>query len=237
MAARQTIVILNGSSVLSDQEAAYPIPMMQKQFDTQVLPAWGELIVAPQLEFETMANIGKLPADCWPMILNRHSADPGALGWHTKDGVKVYGRIYVGDCLQYGISWTVDCQHELIETCGDPTADLLFTMPDGTRVARELCDAVESDDQAVIIDGVKLSNFTYPSYFGNGGAQRYDFQQRLKGPCSALTPGGYMEILPPGATAWTMKQEDRIGGLAGRRFQMRRFRRELRIAKIVRPAI
>lgn len=230
---RQTIVIVNGSNLLTDSEAAYPIPMMQKQFDDQVLPAWGDKIVAPQLEFAPMSEISKLPADCWPMILNRHSADPGALGWHTEDGRKIYGRVYVGDCMQYGISWTVDCQHELIETCGDPTAELLFTMADGMRVARELCDAVEADDQAVIIDGVKLSNFVFPSYFSGGGTQqRYDYQGHLRGPCAALTDGGYMELLPPGSSSWTMKQQDRANGLAGRRFQMRRFRREMRIAKL-----
>ncbi len=226
--ARQAIVIVNASNVLTDTEAAYPIPMMQKQIDTQLLPAWGGGVVDSELHFATAAEIPTLPADCWPIFLNRHSTDPGALGWHTEEGVKVFGRVFVGDCLHYGLVWTIDAMHEIIETMGDPNATQTFKMEDGTIAAKELADAVEADDQAVVIDGVKLTNFVFPSYFSSGGAAKYDQQGNLRGPCPTLTDGGYMELLPPGAAEWSMRQQDHRNGLSGRRVQMLRFRHLLR---------
>lgn len=226
--ARQAIVIVNASNILTDWEASGPIPMMQKQIDTQVLPAWGAGVVDCELHFATAAEIPKLPADCWPIFLNRHSSDLGALGWHTDEKTKVYGRVFVGDCMQYNLVWTIDAMHEIIETMGDPNAVETVTMSDGIIAAKELCDAVEADEQAVIIDGVKLTNFVFPSYFGHGGSGKYDQQGNLHGPCPTLTDGGYMELLTPGASQWTMRQQDHRNGLSGRRVQMRRFRHLLR---------
>ena len=66
---------------------------------------------------------------------------------------------------------------------------------DDRLAAFEVRDAVESDDVAFEIDGVKVTDFVLPGYFSADHASgRYDFGGHLSAPCSALTPGGYMSV-------------------------------------------
>src|ERR1051326_1342128 len=103
-----TIVIINASNVLTDDQVRAVLPAMQKQIDRDFLPIWGKEAVAARLEFLPWSRRAETPAGAWPIYLNRHSSDPGALGWHTDEGQKIFGRVFVGDCIRYGISWTVD---------------------------------------------------------------------------------------------------------------------------------
>jgi hypothetical protein len=123
------IVIVNASPVLSDAEAAAIVPALQVWDDTMLAPAWG----FDKCTYTFMPR-HQLPAPGdtrWPVFLNRHSLDATALGWHDDQSTQIFGRVFVGDCIQYGISWTVDCSHEVAEMRGDPTNNKTWTMPDG----------------------------------------------------------------------------------------------------------
>lgn len=200
------ICVVNASPVLSDAEAAAVVPALQKWDDTMVAPAWG----FEKCVYSFMPR-GKLPGpgdQRWPIFLNRHSSDPGALGWHDDQIGKVFGRVFVGDCILAGVSWTVDLSHEAAEMRGNPTLNRTWTMRDGRLALVELADPVEDDVLAIEVDGVKLSDFVLPAYFSTGPGP-YDYKGRLGAPCPSLAPGGYQSIYDAGA--WTQLTAMRIG--------------------------
>lgn len=181
------ISIINASHVMLDSSLKAMLPAFQKYVDHYVGPAW---TVSADLHFVPWG--AKADPHHWWILINNHSDVDGALGYHdTQPNGLPYARIFAGDDLKYGASVPVTITHELAEMLGDPGASA--TVQVGFRFyARELCDAVEADEQAIAIDGVPCSNFVLPPYFRRGSAGPWDYQKNLAGPVPALTPGGYM---------------------------------------------
>lgn len=208
------IVIVNASTVLTDADVQSVLPGLQAWDDLYLRASWG--LDRCVYSFMTLAQLqtGGLAAvrGAWPIFLNRHSQDPGALGWHTDDAGITYGRVFVGDCLRYGVSWTVDLSHEAGETRVDPHVDNLFTMGDGRIVLREVGDAVEADENGIVIGNGLFTDFTMPDYFSGKTAGRFDFRDTLKACCPALLPGGYMAVFENGG--WTQIAARYLGGPA-----------------------
>ena len=225
------IVVVNASNVLTDAEVTAVIPAIQKWDDSLLRPAWG--FDPCTYSFATWHDFQQRPVDPnrWPLFLNRHSTDPGALGWHDDQSGMIFGRVFVGDCLRYGVSWTVDLTHEAAEMRGDPTIDKTATLPDGRLALVELCDPVEDDLYAIEIDGVKLSDFVLPSYF-SAGAAPYDHRGILRGPCPTLASGGYQSIFDRGN--WTQVTAMGLGGPPSYRSQ--RYHRGHRLPRILPPS-
>ena len=70
--------------------------------------------------------------------------------------------------------------------------------------AYEVADPVEADDCGYSIDGVLMSDFVFPSYFGTSTQQPvgpYDKTGHLTGIIPAMAPGGYVAFFDP-ATGW-----------------------------------
>jgi hypothetical protein len=224
------ILIVNASPVLADAEAEAVVAALQTWDDTMLRPAWG----FDPCTYSFMGR-GHLPDPLdprWPLFLNRYSTDPGALGWHTADPNLIYGRVFVGDCLRYGISWTVDVSHEAAEMRGNPRIDQTFRMTDGRLAMRELCDAVESDDYAIDVAGVKMSNFVLPAYFSHADPGPYDYRGKLHGVCPSLSPGGYMAIY--NGTDWTQVTAMLLGAPLSSRAL--RFSRSDRLPRMASPS-
>lgn len=222
----QTVAVCNLVPTLwAPAEVSSAIAAMQIQVDRDFYPVWKDKIRAP-IHFVYAANVHAIPAGAWPIYLNKHSTDPGALGWHDDQNGQIFSRVFVGDCRRYGLSPSVTLSHEALELILDPDIKRVWKMPDGRLAAFEACDAVESDDLAVEINGVKLSDFVLPAYFSTGTRLPFDFGHRLTGPCPDLTPGGYMSIRDK--SGWTQVQADRLDGLAGRRALMKGWRRQAR---------
>lgn len=194
------ICLIQASHVIPDAEVVAALPALGKYAklvtDTYALEP-------VQLSFMQLDDFlaGKA-SGAWPHFLNRHSTDPGALGFHdTQDGVP-YGRSFSGDDELDGLSPWVTITHELAEMIGNPFVKIFVTLRDGSITIRELCDAVESDTQAIPIDGIPCSNFVFPNFWVDTVAYapgtKFDYQGRLTGPCPTLTAGGYAEIMRPG---------------------------------------
>lgn len=220
------IVVVNGSGVLTDAEVSAVIPALQRYDDELLRPAW-----ALEPATYSFMNWHQFPWDQYradptifqPIFVNRHSTDPGALGFHEDQTElnRIFGRIFAGDCLRYGISWTVDLSHEAGEMRIDPQTNRTVTLPDGRIALVEVCDPVEDDLQAVTIDGVKLSNVVKPNYFFLSSVNPdvvsptplpgpWDYGGHLTGPCPTLTAGGYQELLENGQ--WTQEARRLSGG-------------------------
>jgi hypothetical protein len=127
-------------------------------------------------------------------------AVPDALGFHTEAGGVEYAEALppatpaVGQPLD-----GTTTSHEVVETFGDPTCNAYVTGPSGRRLARELCDPVESDAYPISVRigpetrQVMVSNFVLPSWF-NGGTGPYDYLKHLDA-SETMTAGGYFEYL------------------------------------------
>lgn len=223
----QIITIVNACLLVPDSVVAATIPAFQTHVDRDFMPRWQKKVKGPfQLKFIPASTIYSVQPDrwpidakSWPIFLNKHPGVDGALGWHTDDVTQdfpIHGRINVGDCMRFGLKWSVTLCHELDEVIADPLATRVYRMANGDLAAYEPDDAVESDDQSYDIDGVAMSNFVYPDYFSRKRRVQYDFQGKLKAPCPALTPGGYMSIYKRGE-GWTDIQAMKEDDIASRR--------------------
>lgn len=223
----QNVIIVNASTLLNDDQVRPAIPALQTQVDRDFLPAWKGRATQVELSFAAAKDIRRLPSDAWAIYLNRHSNDPGALGWHDDESGRIFSRVFVGDCIRDHLDWRVTLSHELLEMILDPDIKRVWQMPDGRLAALEACDAVEADElayqPAYDIAGFKVSDFVLPAYFSTGSGP-YDFRNALTAPCPALTPGGYMSIADSSGN-WTQIQADRADGQPGARARNRGHRR------------
>ena len=192
------IVIVNKSTVLTDAEITAVLPAIQAQVDEDFMPIWH---ARAKLSFVGAGH--HVARDDWPLYIMDHTNQPGALGYHQDSHGRVSGRVFAADDKTYGVSWTVDLTHELLEMLADPTTNTIIEMPDGRSCLQEVCDAVEDDAVAYTKNGVLVSNFVLPSYFYKGEGHKYDFRGKLHGPAPALTPGGYLGIYDPATGQWT----------------------------------
>ena len=80
---------------------------------------------------------------CW---ITRTS--PARSGTNLDEHGRIEGKVFAADDQRYGVSWTVDLTHELLEMLGDPTTNNLIDLPDGRQCIREVCNAVEDDSIA-----------------------------------------------------------------------------------------
>lgn len=223
----QEIAIVNASPIMRDDEFPPIVAALQTQIDRDFMPAWSNIRAgarSAKLTFYPWSRFPEVPPEAWPIFVNRHSIDPGALAWHTEEGKRIYGRVFAGDCRLYNLSFSVSLGHEILEMMADPEAKKVYGLPDGRSAAFEVCDPVEADEQAYEIDGIMVPNFVLPLYFSSGqeGA-KYDFRGNLSAPCPELTAGGYQMISEAGS--WQQLNRDHATGLLGRRAVSRGFRR------------
>lgn len=168
---------------------------LDTQLKRDYAPVWGRWCNAFYADSEN-----DLPEDTWKLFLLREiqtADDMGALGRHDllTRGKSVVGYVFVAACKANLEDWTVTASHEALEMASDPwiNSEVRRFVPQvGTQYwGMEICDAVQG--QPYEIDGVKLSNFVYPSYFIEGSTGPWDYQQRLTGPFT-IAPTGYSGI-------------------------------------------
>lgn len=142
--------------------------------------------------------------DEWVLLLTDNVDEPGAYGYHdeTPSGMPIL-RVFPLISREDRVPWTITASHELLEALCDPNLDAVLYGGDGRLRALEVCDPVETDTYA--IDGVAVSNFVLPAYFGTvDRADKFDFMGTLTRAYD-LRPGGYQGFLVPGADGldWT----------------------------------
>lgn len=220
---------------MKDAEIASLIPAVQRQVTEHFEPIWG---IGARLLFAK----GRVPRDAYQIIVYEQAAseaDKEYIGYHfSPEGYPVAGIFAREDMNDDGtISETLS--HEVLEMIVDPACNLYAHRTSAVgRPERiyfyEVCDPVKSVHYK--IDGVKVCNFVYPSWFEDNWelrtprSLRFDHRHQLESPFQIL-PGGYAEVYEAkrGAmTIWGSNQRTKKRGRhrdKGRRFRAQVFGR------------
>jgi hypothetical protein len=227
----QLVGIVNHSTVVTAAEVPPVVQALQTQVTRDFQPHWNAgaalLLVdatpaGPAARLTAPDLVRALPPGAWVLTIADDSDQAGALGYHEIDqSTTPIGFVFAKSDLEDGLSWTVTASHELLEMLGDPFANQAVQIgEDGTAVAYESADAVEDDQFAYDIDGVKVSDFVLPRWFVDKSTGPWDFGGHCTAPFQILD-GGYMPVFKPGQ-GWTQVTAGSARHEAGPRFRLRR---------------
>lgn len=115
--------------------------------------------------------------------------------------------------LAQGAATSITVSHEAAENRADPACDLWIKQPDGSALAHEICDAVESTDYPIDVEilgiqrTIRVSNFVLPAWFLPGAEGPYDFMGLLQAPGAAM-PGCHVVKMMPDKSVTTTYGQD-----------------------------
>jgi hypothetical protein len=150
------------------------------------------------------------PAGAWQLAVLDDSDQAGALGYHEVQRNLPYGLAFAKSDIADGLQPSVTVSHELLEMLLDPWIFSVVLLEQGggtlfgkggVMLAEEVCDAVEADDYGYQIEGVQVSDFVTPAWFGSPGTQ-FDFCGHCTKPFQLL-PGGYIGVRHFRAGPWS----------------------------------
>lgn len=161
------------------------IAALQKYVDHHVAPVWG---TGAKLVKSRSFLKGK-----WAMAFLEDYKESETEGFHdvTPEGLPM-AKIFVRNILDLKDRVSMAASHELVEMLVDPGANTFASGPKRNRLYDyEAADPVE--EMWFEIDGIRMCNFVYPTYFENfhkPGSVKFDHLGRLRRPFE-LHAGGY----------------------------------------------
>ncbi len=167
--------------------------VLQTQLDRDFAPLWDRtatVVVAPR---------GAGPAGSWPILLLDPLIPYG--GIH----LSADGRPYAEVALR--ADWPLVASHELKEMLVDPFGRRMQPGPSidpaaGGRTVQYLVEAVDPcEGDRYAIDGIDVSSFVTPAYFGLGPGPPYDILGHVTEPLG-LSPGGSLSWWDPFDRQW-----------------------------------
>lgn len=154
-------------------------------------------IAAPTVTLVSRAQ--DIPDAGAPMVFAPSIDQPGDLAYHTVLDGRPYSLI-LADQVQMSLADVQEAGgHEGDETTVDPDVDGYIILPDGTRVAKEVCDP--GQNQRILLDlgegdPIATSNHVTPAWFDRSSppGTRLDAAGRLTQPL-VVGPSGYAMIV------------------------------------------
>jgi hypothetical protein len=198
------------------------VAALQKFVTDYVVPVWG-----------TPARLVKTTGfkkDAWAVVFLDTADQAKALAYHdlTPDGFPL-SKVFVKTIADAGASLTVAASHELVEMLVDPAINLLSLGPDPKAAyAYESADPVEDDSLAFSVNGFKMTDFVYPSYFENfrkPNSTKFDYRGKVTRPFQILA-GGYQLVFKNGK--WSQLTSSKGKARALREEDRRQHRSEVR---------
>jgi hypothetical protein len=190
------------------------IAALQKFVTDYVAPVWG----TPA----RLARASGFRKGAWALVFLDTADQADALAYHelTPDGFPL-SKVFVKTIADARASLSVAASHELVEMLVDPAINLLSLGPDPKAAyAYESADPVEAEALAFSVNGFKMTDFVYPSYFENfrkPNSTKFDYRGKVAKPFQIL-PGGYQLVFKNGewsqlttskAKARALEEEDR----------------------------
>jgi len=140
----------------------------------------------------------------WQCVFLDDSDQAGALAYHdlTNTGLPL-SKVFVKTLMSDNASVSVGASHECCEMAVDPTINLAAQDASGAFWAYEVCDPCEDDQYGYDINGILVSDFVTPAWFGfaSAGTRPVDFMKKATAAFQVLT-GGYAQKYDP-ASGWT----------------------------------
>ncbi len=180
----QTIAIINRTTNVSDTTLKNVMNAVAQQVHNEYKAKW-----AKDATFVFVGKSQSTSSSYWNVYIDQTKGD-----YHTTTSGAVGSGTPVAYCHVKGVStdyWTNTISHEVMEMRTDPLIDQVVTMPNGTKINVEVCDACETNDQGYRINNVLMSDFVYPSWFTSTGSAPYDYRGLISAPFQILS-GGYL---------------------------------------------
>jgi hypothetical protein len=188
------ISVINESTAITDADVQKMIPAFQQQWNNDLKPVWG----LDDAAF-TWVPAGQQPAaGSWWMVFLDDSDQANALAYHdlTSDGWPI-SKVFVKTIQADNASVSVGATHEMCEMAVDPWLNSAYQDAQGTFWAGEVCDPVEDDQYGYDINGVLVTDFVTPNWFGHQHAQtQIDFKNYAVAAFEVLS-GGYAQQFDP----------------------------------------
>jgi hypothetical protein len=159
---------------------------LQTQVTRDFAPLWGAGAVITAAPFEG------IQAGCCPVIVQDTLETEGACGFHRTDGDEAP---YI--LLPHGPLWSLAASHTVLQMLADPTGAARRSGPSrlpgqGTvEYLIDVCAPCPDISSAYAIDGIAVSDFCVPGFFGGAGAagQSYSFAGALREPIKPAAGG------------------------------------------------
>lgn len=168
---------------------------LQRQVHEQFGPMWQiEATVSPFTDWNAV------PPDYARLIVVDH-LDSTALGVHADKDGKPYALVN-----GHGNSWPLVASHELLEMLADPTGQKILPGPsprqDGktVEILVEVCDPCQGSRWSYTIDGIPVSDFCTPAFYG-GGSGPWSYRGNIQSAHQVLKDG-YLIWHDPDAKLW-----------------------------------
>ena len=199
------ISVINESTALSDAQVQAMIPAFQTQWNRDLAPIWS----LETAQFTWTAKTNPPPASNWWLVFLDDSDQAGALAYHdVTDTGRPIAKVFAKTILADHSSISVGATHEICEMAVDPTINLAAQDASGTFWAYEVCDPVEDDQYGYDINGVLVTDFVTPAWFGfKDAAGALDFQQHATSAFKVLS-GGYAQKFGQGG--WTQVNGSKV---------------------------
>ena len=170
---------------------------LQKQAPRDLGPIWDV-----KATVNVFAKLEDVPVGYWPILVTEDDLGDAA-GIHEDKQGQPFALV------KYDYGWGLTASHECLEMLVDPFGNRIIAgqspKPGQGRVEFlvEVCDPSEDTPFAYRVNGILLSDFYTPDYFGpaNATGVRYSFTGALKAPRQVLK-GGYISWHDPISDHW-----------------------------------
>jgi hypothetical protein len=191
------IAVINESTatnLLTDGDVQKMIPAFDTQWNKDLDSTWG----VGSAQFGFVPKGKKPPGGSWWVVLLDDSDQANALAYHdlTNEGLPI-SKIFVKTISADKASISVGATHEICEMAVDPWLNSAYQDRQGIFWAGEVCDPVEDDQYGYEINGILVTDFVTPNWFGHEHATEViDLQHHAKTAFEVLT-GGYAQKFDP----------------------------------------
>lgn len=188
------ITVINESTAIQDPDVQKMLPAFGSQWNGDLNTVWG----VGQAQFNFVSK-GTAPATgSWWLVFLDDSNQANALAYHdlTNEGLPI-SKVFVKTILADKASVSVGATHEICEMAVDPWLNSAYQDAQGIFWAGEVCDPVEDDQYGYEINGILVTDFVTPSWFGHKDAKPpMDLKTHANSQFEVLT-GGYAQKYDP----------------------------------------
>ena len=174
---------------------------VQKQVLRDLAPLWMK-----SASVDAFDRIDDAPTDYWPIIIRDNIDARGVQGAHwTRDG-QPFALVQAGADIDFVC---VRVSHEALEMLIDPYGNMVIAgaspqdPSDRVNFVVEVCDPVQGPHNGYSVNGLLVSDFVTPAYFGpiSAPSGRYSYSGRVT---------DHHQVLESGYLSWIDPLEDRL---------------------------